>query len=84
MGHLSVSMIHFRTKGTTGHNLWQGVAIFFNFLQSNVSCCLYMYFLLRQHLPPDKSENDQDSDSLLFRACSYGKKLSRLARKHFD
>jgi hypothetical protein len=31
-----------------------------NFLQSKVSCCLHMYFLRRHHLPPDKSENDQD------------------------
>jgi hypothetical protein len=31
-----------------------------NFLQSKVSCCLHMYFLWRHHLPPDKSENDQD------------------------
>jgi hypothetical protein len=31
----------------------------YNFLQSNV-----VYYLWRQlHLPPDKSENDQDSDS---------------------
>jgi hypothetical protein len=34
-----------------------------NFLQSKVSCCLHMYFLWRHHLPPDKSANDQDSDS---------------------
>jgi hypothetical protein len=30
---------------------------------SKVSCCLHMYFLWRHHLPPDKSENDQGSDS---------------------
>ena len=35
----------------------------FKFLQFKVSCCLHMYFLWRHHLPPDKSENDQDSDS---------------------
>jgi hypothetical protein len=34
-----------------------------NFLQSKVSCCLHMHFLWRHHLPPDKSENGQDSDS---------------------
>jgi hypothetical protein len=34
-----------------------------NFLQSKVSCCLHMYFLWRNHLPPDKSESDQDYDS---------------------
>ena len=36
-----------------------------NFLQFKVSCCLHMYFLWRHHLPPDKSENDQDNKSLL-------------------
>jgi hypothetical protein len=40
-----------------------------NFLQSKVSCCLHMYFLWRHHLPPDKSENDQDSDSDWFTYC---------------
>jgi hypothetical protein len=34
-----------------------------------VSCCLHMYFLWRHHLPPDKSENDQDSDSDWFTYC---------------
>ena len=28
--------------------------------------------------------HDENTWSLFFRACSYGKKLSRLARKHFD
>ena len=37
-----------------------------NFLQSKVSCCLHMYFLWRYHLPPDKSENDQDSDFYIY------------------
>ena len=32
-------------------------------MQSKVSCCLHMYFLWRHHLPPDKSQNDQDSNS---------------------
>ena len=32
-------------------------------LQCKISCCLHMYFLWRHHLPPDKSENDDDSDS---------------------
>ena len=36
-----------------------------NFLQSKVSCCRHMYFLWRHHLPPDKSENDQDKSLLL-------------------
>jgi hypothetical protein len=36
-----------------------------NFLQSIVSCCLHMYFLWKHHSPPDKSENDQHSDSWL-------------------
>jgi hypothetical protein len=40
-----------------------------NFLQSKISCCLHMYFLWRHHLPPDKSENDQDSDSDWFTYC---------------
>ena len=40
-----------------------------NFLQSKVSRCLHMYFLWRHHLPPDKSENDQDSDSDWFTYC---------------
>jgi hypothetical protein len=40
-----------------------------NFLQSKVSCCLHMYFLWRHHLPPDKSENDRDSDSDRFTYC---------------
>ena len=40
-----------------------------NFLQSKVSCCLHMYFLWRHHLPPDKSENDQDRDSDWFTYC---------------
>jgi hypothetical protein len=31
--------------------------------RSKVSCCLHMYFLQRHQLPPDKSENNQDSDS---------------------
>jgi hypothetical protein len=26
-------------------------------------CCVHMYFLRRHHLPPDKSENNQDSTS---------------------
>ena len=34
-----------------------------NFLQWKASCCLHKYFLWRHHLPPDKSKNDQDSDS---------------------
>jgi hypothetical protein len=42
-----------------------------NFLQCKVSCCLHMYFLWRHHLPPDKSENDQDSDSDWFTYCKY-------------
>jgi hypothetical protein len=33
-----------------------------NYLQSKVSSCLHMYFLWR-HFHPDKSENDQNSDS---------------------
>jgi hypothetical protein len=33
------------------------------YIQCKVSCCLHMYFLWRQHFPPDKSENDQDNDS---------------------
>ena len=37
--------------------------------QSEVSCCLHMYFLWRHHLPPDKLENDQDSDSDWFTYC---------------
>jgi hypothetical protein len=40
-----------------------------NFLQSKVSRCLHMYFLWRHHLPPDKSENDQNSDSDWFIYC---------------
>jgi hypothetical protein len=36
-----------------------------NFLQYKVSCCLHMYFLWRHHLPPDKSENDQDIVTLI-------------------
>ena len=40
-----------------------------NFLQSNVSCVLHMYFLWRHHLPPDKSENVQDTDSDWFTYC---------------
>jgi hypothetical protein len=32
-------------------------------LKFKVSCCLHMYFLWRHHLPRNKSENDQDSDS---------------------
>jgi hypothetical protein len=40
-----------------------------NFLQSKVSCCLHMYFLWRHHLPSDKSESDQDSDSDWFTYC---------------
>ena len=40
-----------------------------NFLQSKVSCCLHKYFLWRQHLPHDKSENDQDSNSDWFTYC---------------
>ena len=34
-----------------------------NCLQPKVSRCLHMYFLWRQHLSPNKSENDKDSDS---------------------
>ena len=26
--------------------------------------CAHMYFLWRHHFPPDKSENDQDNDSI--------------------
>jgi hypothetical protein len=40
-----------------------------NFQQSKVSCWLHMYFLWRHHLPPDKSENDQYSDSDSFTYC---------------
>jgi hypothetical protein len=40
-------------------------------IQSKVSCCLHMYFLCRHHLPSDKSENDQDSDSDWFTYCIY-------------
>ena len=36
---------------------------------SKVSCCLHMYFLWRHHFPPDKSENDQDSDYDWFTYC---------------
>jgi hypothetical protein len=32
-------------------------------LITKLSCCMYMYFLWRHHLSPNKSENDQDSDS---------------------
>jgi hypothetical protein len=35
----------------------------------HVSCCLHMYFLWRHHLPPDKSESDEDSDSDWFTYC---------------
>jgi hypothetical protein len=40
-----------------------------NFRQYKVSCCLHMYFLWRHHLPPNKSENDQNSDSGWFKYC---------------
>jgi hypothetical protein len=41
------------------------------FLQSKVSCCLHIYFLWRHHLymSPNKSENDEDSDSDWFTYC---------------
>jgi hypothetical protein len=36
---------------------------FYDMCFCKVSCCLHMYFLWWHHLPPDKSENDEDSDS---------------------